>query len=364
MTQHCIYCRSTSGPFTDEHVVAKSVGGNLLIPDVCRSCNGGVLSAIDQALAERSPVALDRVLKTPPASFATRLGGAQFVRQEDLWLEVEIVNGFAARPLPQIHARLPWQPGPTDLRLAAPSAEAQRRFIELIDRRVRKGRFLDTRVRVGPVQNTTSIRLFQHQSNDLSIRVLEPAQAPVFLTWFMGEWPAIKAANSSGEPTSMPLGTSLEMQSVTRPDDYLRAIAKTALNYLSYVAGPAFALRTEFDDLRAYVLGLNLVPDPGLLAAGEVAFDTRFVRPMPRGHRPMIRTPNHQIILATHAGRLTAHITLYGRHQFAVTMGALRPGEEIFECREFAGDRQRNSSVPVEEMMRRYREDNNRPRRA
>jgi hypothetical protein len=50
-----------------------------------------------------------------------------------------------------------------------------------------------------------------------------------------------------------------------------RAVAKIGMNYLAYVAGPEIALRSEFDEIRAYINGQR---GPGSFVCGsEYAFD-------------------------------------------------------------------------------------------
>ena len=56
----CIYCRQVREP-TREHVLPRSLGGDLVRPILCKDCNSRRLSPLDQALAERSFVSLSRV---------------------------------------------------------------------------------------------------------------------------------------------------------------------------------------------------------------------------------------------------------------------------------------------------------------
>jgi hypothetical protein len=138
MVQTCIYCRSTTGPFTGEHVLGRSLGGNLKIKDVCEICNNQRLSKIDQALAERSTISLSRLVRTPTTQ-PVRLGGAHFIEESGLDIEVRVGNELDARALPQIHAPLPFTPARTTLTTHCDSWPAFDAFVKLVELRIAEG---------------------------------------------------------------------------------------------------------------------------------------------------------------------------------------------------------------------------------
>ncbi len=61
----CVYCgNATTGARRGEHIVAKAIGGTLTIRDecpsrnVCKDCNNGKLSELDNEFCTRSPIAI------------------------------------------------------------------------------------------------------------------------------------------------------------------------------------------------------------------------------------------------------------------------------------------------------------------
>jgi hypothetical protein len=145
------------------------------------------------------------------------------------------------------------------------------------------------------------------------------------------------------------------MEVAHRPDDYQRAIAKTALNYLAFANGSEFALRPELDPLRAYVLGQNLQVDHSAVAAGDVAHDSRFVR-MLDPDAGLVPTESHVVLLGTVERELLALITFYGRLHYLVRMGTLADGEEVIAGHEFSVDRSSNQALPINVIVRRILE--------
>jgi hypothetical protein len=75
------------------------MGGDAMRRIDCEPCNNG-LSGIDQALAERSLVAISRVAYTPADAFDVALGGEHFHHDQarNLFIEVGLINGL--RPVP------------------------------------------------------------------------------------------------------------------------------------------------------------------------------------------------------------------------------------------------------------------------
>jgi hypothetical protein len=96
----CIYCKNLGS--SKEHVAPSSLGGNCVIRCVCEGCNID-LSAVDQALAENSPVALSKMGMTPTAAFTTQLGTIATMRdQRGFDLGVRLGNQMAVEVRPQI----------------------------------------------------------------------------------------------------------------------------------------------------------------------------------------------------------------------------------------------------------------------
>jgi len=100
---NCIYCKQKKTS-SKEHAVQKCLGGNLTIPLVCADCNGD-FSSIDQALAENSLIALQRIISQEQKSSAStiRLGGSHYWIQDDGdVLEIEILARLRPKLKPQL----------------------------------------------------------------------------------------------------------------------------------------------------------------------------------------------------------------------------------------------------------------------
>jgi hypothetical protein len=104
----CIYC-TLSKPDdqrSKEHLLQRSLGGDLTAQFVCRDCNSE-FSKIDQALSDRSTVTLSRVANTPSSAHGVKAGGiaTYYDKDRDLFIEVELRNQFTVSVLPQFHLR-------------------------------------------------------------------------------------------------------------------------------------------------------------------------------------------------------------------------------------------------------------------
>ncbi|MCX6113439.1 MAG: hypothetical protein NTY22_09225, partial [Proteobacteria bacterium] len=96
----CIYCKETK-PSSREHVLQKSLGGNLVEKFVCEDCNQS-FSSIDQALTEFSLISLSRVVNQSTDS-NVKLGGEHFIKSEDGYhYEVEMRGGLKPLYKPQL----------------------------------------------------------------------------------------------------------------------------------------------------------------------------------------------------------------------------------------------------------------------
>lgn len=274
----CIYCRNATIP-SQEHVLQKSLGGDLTTlsddtqkPVVCKVCNGA-FSSIDQALAERSLVAMQRIAETDPAKFFAQLGGAHFHydAKHALWLEVHVVNGVRPHLPPQLHYR-----DGHVLYLGSSTSEKDE-FVQLVTKRHNAKSLRNVFIKVGPADRCTTARLVQHRSNDLFMRAPDEAAGRSFLALLEAKWDVLSATLTSGTFSSgQTEHPAVEITIPVRLDDVYRAVAKTAFNFLAARQGGAFVLRHEFDPIRDYIRGIT-IEHPAMLEPGELAVDTRFV---------------------------------------------------------------------------------------
>src|SRR5438552_10173615 len=148
----CIYCKQQRPP-SKEHAVQKNLGGSITIPDVCAQCNGG-FSPIDQALAERSPVAFTRLAETPAAAFEAKLGWRTTVMHNGTVLEATIANGYETIVLPQLHMR-----PDASVAYTAPDQGGINNLLDYIDKLVSTDTLRSIRTLEDPATDTTAIVL-------------------------------------------------------------------------------------------------------------------------------------------------------------------------------------------------------------
>lgn len=352
----CIYCRTNDHPKTKEHVLAKSLGGNLTIPFVCKECNR-VLSTVDQALAERSFVSLTRAATTPAEWFETKLGSNVVVEHNGLLLDCEIANGFRTEILPQIHIRLPPPADATPIEIYVATIDARAKFFALIEKRIADSTFKNTPVRITPSDEMKSIRLVHYESKHMLVRAASEGQGRRFLEALENAWPRYRAQADAQAPGASDVHGTIEhptahVRSTYCPDDYLRAIAKTSFNYLAFARGAEFALHTELDPLRDYVVGRSIQHDPSL-GPEDLHVDTRFVI-SPDGSAPFfVRTDYHVLGLFYDAPTLWGFATFYGQHAFLIRLGDLEIHENVVHVHEFVGDRISNRVLDHRDIVER-----------
>ncbi len=349
----CIYCREQK-PGSREHILATSLGGDATSLEItCQSCNGGPLSRLDQAMAERSLVALSRAADTSVEAFAVQVGGEHFHYDAAMGthLEVKLTNEMRAVLLPQIHADLPTG----KIEVVASGREDVDALVKLIDDRIAKSKFSATHVKVGPANRCATARLVMHRSNDFFARVREQAEAADFLERLEAKWPEVRAQMLESTFTAQSIPTpNIEITMTVRLDETFRAVAKTAFNVLATNVGKAFALSPEFDELRAYVLGKD-IRHPSHLEPGQVAVDTRFVQMVPFGEPPLVPTDRHAVTLFYAAPLMLAYITFYAHNSFVVKLGSVMLPDPVLVTHEFSTVRNGNVALPIVEVYERLK---------
>src|SRR6266702_1457213 len=91
----CIYCKliKPDDQRSKEHLLQRSLGGDLTARFVRKGCNGG-FSRIDQALSDRYAVTLLLVMDKPAVAQRVKSGGVTtyFDRERNIFVEVELRN--------------------------------------------------------------------------------------------------------------------------------------------------------------------------------------------------------------------------------------------------------------------------------
>lgn len=324
---------------------------------LCKDCNSRRLSPLDQALAERSLVALLRAANTPATAFDVRVGGEHFAPDPNtgVVLEVNLTNEFTARPFPQVHLK-------ENGERVIPIAETKEDFTRLdkfLSSRIAKGQLASTYWKPFTPQSGDMPRLVMHRSDDGFVRAESQEAAARILKLLEEKWPTIaaqlktaiengaadRAARSIEQPS---VNVSLEI----RPNDVFRAVAKIAFNVLADALGTQFALASEFDELRKYVLGEDIRSRPSR-ADDEIDVDSRFVTELPHNADPLVPTKEHAVTLLYNAPTLLAWVTLYGSHNFIVRLADIQLNQNVLSTREFSTVRNGNEVLSIVELAKR-----------
>lgn len=348
----CIYCKEV-GEASKEHVLQRSLGGNLTTGLICKTCNTS-FSTIDQSLAENSMLALTRVAVTEK-SMPVQLGGDHFWRDSSgIWNDLKIANQLQAVVLPQIHLKPVGEQLWIDL--AGGEHEAIERFLAVVDGKVADESLLSVHVRVGPLDKCPppSARLVGYRRDQVYLRASSEEAGRKLLKMLKRKWQAFRAQQSRSppQPTQQLAKPSVQISMSIRPDDNYRAIAKIPFNLLAANMGAGFMLQEEFDLIRNYIRGIGLVhKDP--LPDDEVAVDTRFVQPLVPGEGPLIPTGSHAVVIAYAAPLLGALVTLYERTSFVVHLAEIVLSEHVLVAHEFSIDRSVNRTLEISELVKR-----------
>lgn len=356
----CIYCRQVREP-TREHVLPRSLGGDFVKPILCKDCNTRRLSPLDQALAERSLVALSRVGFTPRTAFDVRLSGEHFVRDDTsgLVLDVAITNQMRAVVMPQVHVTLDGEQARISILTSEP--DKLPRLNMFVAQQIDSHRLPKMHVKRGPDDAGPSARLVMHREDDGYIRAQSDEDAHQLVTLLQEHWRAaygkhaarVAAADAAPEWRSIPK-PAVNLHLSYRPDDVNRAVAKIALNVVAARMSADFALAPEFDELRRYILGddiRHLKP----VEPNEVLVDPRFVSQLPPDTQPIVPTDEHAVTISYVLPSLYAWVTLYKTHNFIVRLGDIALAENLFAVHEFSTIRRGNEALDVAETYKRLR---------
>ena len=343
----CIYCGQNKPP-DDEHVLAEGLGGDVCIVDVCHDCNNE-FSRIDQALAERSLPALQRVVQHG-SSRHVRLGGRHHVELPGSGrVEARVVGGMRCHIPPQMSLS-----GET-LSFCGSDVGEKDRFVRLLGRSITKGAIGSIRTVIDPDDPCNTPRIVMHSHRDLGIRAKSQDEATELLKILGSQWPQIESqylADTGARVQSL-ADPVVHVQQAIVPDDVNRAVAKTTFNYLALLFGAPFALRPEFDPIREYIRGMSLV-HPSELGPDEIAVDTRYVSEMKEEDGELLPTNHHLLGLIYLPPTLLGLLTLYSHFRYVVRLGQIELHEQVHRFREFTPG-QESRELPLVEIYQRMR---------
>ena len=338
-THNCIYC-TKQRPLTKEHIVPECLGGTVWRHLVCDGCR---FSHLDQALAERSHISIDRVGRTPSKALTAVLGATTFQYDEklDLYLDSFVGNGVVPHPLPQLHFRNRGD-GTFALIKWARDEEDFEKVLNFIEAHAQRGSVSDISFIEGPAELCTTTRIFVDLSGRGFIRAKDASEAKVVLAKLEASWyRGLRVSITGGTPELR----SDDVDAVLRPsidlDTAMRGVAKIAFNFTAMEFGAELVLQTEFDRIREYILD----DAPYSYDRVALAYDCRFVALwMAERDSPW----THHVLAVRHSkGRLQAIVILYG-FVHTVELGPL--SLDRFACRRFSIAREGATALSLSEL--------------
>jgi hypothetical protein len=315
----CIYCKEVAArPPRGEHVILDALGGRTTIPDVCRGCNQRLGDTIDRQLMRNSAVTLLRFLRTP----ADRRPHDQpilYPRDDVGWMDAIVRGGDLLFP-PQLYA--------VDSKLtlvASPTFDEQR--AELM--RMPIDSLTDARVHLHDGELAHPPRLvFSPALRRCFIRARTAAAHEEFVALLRSDLPRLRGRENQGiiQELTLPTDRLLKLTIAIGMNDAPRCATKMAFNFLSLFLGPEVALRPEFDGVRRYITGEDVLPPVERVAPdGErgLTIDTRYVANWMASpiepHRWPALADSHYIVLLVHQRQLGAEVGLFGgRSRFLI----------------------------------------------
>ena len=330
--EKCIYCRGDGS--SKEHLPPSSLGGNCTLTCVCAQCNRE-LGVIDQALAEHSPVALSKILHTPPTAFPTQLGGYASMQAEgDYQIGVRIGNQVSTEVRPQLFA------SGGRVRVFARDRDGLNDLIRFVDKQIDAGRLERTRVLV--TEEAKEARLLMHRSDEAVVSAPSTERAAQFLARLREQWTEIKTKmQNTDEQRQTHEKPSVLIKMSLWPNEEFRAVAKIAFETLALARGCSFVLQEPFDPIRDYIKGDVRLPDP---QPGEIQIDSRFAQRLGNEFR-LNFTKQHGVLLLCSGSDFMAFVILYGTHRYLVRLGTLAGQRQWMRAYEFSYTRDGHAAL-------------------
>lgn len=298
ITATCIYC-GQARPFTDEHVFPAGMGGDdddyILRNLVCGVCNTSVFSPLEAQLMRNSPYALARLYQQPTGrARGSKAGPPEFahdrcemVDEDGHVSEAQLTFGGKPMTLPQIQilgdrvklagndgahitaflAELPMLLGNTaQVIVKIPTAERAKFEVMEYDwdghdyqekgktqrqKPPPAGIWLDS-LAGSEGQAIGWPRIYKRHRGQVVLRVMEPADAAVFLSGTKRTLPTLAASPIPAarlvEKPAIRVGMKAEPQKI------FRAMAKIGLNFACHEYGDQIVRSSAFDWIRGIIM--------------------------------------------------------------------------------------------------------------
>lgn len=348
----CIYCKELKPP-SREHLVARSIGGNLIGRRLCTACNTGT-SDIDQHLADNVIVSMLRVANTPLGAFDVKLGGEQFTADaEGRRFPIAVRNEYR----PEVYPMLRFTPTPAGARVGIQLSDPAdaRRLVKFLERH-RGQSFERLHGKTVDWLEPGEAALVMHRSDDGYLAFAdEPVgqRARALLREKVAELVQALGRDlpDDGGRLDRP---HVQIAGELRLNDLYRAVTKLAFNLLAHRTPDEVALNDDFDEVRNYVLGKDI--RDVMKEDGTIEPDPRFVTWLTEASPFVFEDMQHTVVLTEREGSSVALVSLYRHLVFLVDLGPARrspwPHAQVLVVR---GDRQETRWLELHEIYRMLR---------
>lgn len=346
----CIYC-CLRRKRSREHVLPKALGGDLTTlsdgteqPVVCEVCNGG-FSTMDQSIAELSLPAMDRLAWTDGERMQVQMGGEHFHRDPvtGLVLEVRLSNGLRPALLPQLHRF------ENETRFFFSSIDDRDSFVGLLRKKAATNALATVFIKQATENSGDSPRLVQYRKDALFVRAASEEEGAEFRARVAEKWSRIADQVMATQPPvreSSDGSSDINLTFSICLNENYRAVVKIAFNFLACKLGGKFALSTEFDAIREYIIGNNIFSPA--VKPGQISVDTRFIQ-------EVVATPvsdeheSHIVVVYCHASVVRGIVVLYGSSFYDIRLGLVSGVVDFEFGHRFSIDRSGNRAMRPEE---------------
>lgn len=363
----CIYHKGP-GPASKEHLLQKSLGGNLTANFVCEKCNNN-FSQIDKDLARSSLVSLSRLVYQEAGSSQIIVEGEHYIVNPTTEQAVEILlmSKFKSKFKPSLLFSDDYR----KVQVSVESLDDVRKLLKVIRSYRDKGQLekIPVYFAASDQTNFTEPRVTLHSEDRLYFRV------PV---GFSAEAARRRLVNILSKNVDFFEQHFLKQENIPQeyridePEGRLsilvhinninRAIAKTAFNLLAHRLGADFVLQKAFDDIRNYIMGKDI--RDVCFSKEDPEQDPRFVSsedPDELPWLPRAKADEHLIMINYAYPTIIVSVDFYGHNLYFVRCGESDVKRSVPEdmfpyVYVFNYNKRTNQQLSLREIMDRLRE--------
>lgn len=364
----CIFCLKMKSP-SDEHVIPKSLGGNLTIKCVCKECNEG-LSQLDQSLADSSLLMLPRIMQQPNANWGR---SALLSTDHGELLEIKMGHPFQAEMKTQLIFTPKTAEGEYTVRGSSESYGHYEEFFNILQKQIEKKGLEQIKI-LSSIENTENggpgFRLVLSRGEV----VFRPSKNASTKEEFAAMVQLLERKLDAIKKLIIETAKSKTEQKIEQPNiifnlshDFghnLRAVSKIAYTFLASTYGCEFVVTAKFDDLRNYILTGAGADDKGCIwwngDENEKSLgSSRFAIWLKDHEKQIFRfgsPETHAISIIHQKDRYVIFIEFYGQVTFAVDVGNAEIPLDFPLVHEFDYQSRKNRIVPMLEVAQRFAE--------